>query len=142
MEVRPQVILEVDLDSEVPIYQQLRDRVVEAIAAGLLRTGSPLPSTRALASDFGVNFHTVNKGYDLLRQQGLLRINRKSGAVVSRDRTSGPPEPDFVPDWTARATTLLAEASAHGVSDEEVLEICRGVLRSFAAQESAREGES
>ena len=125
------MIIEVDPNSEVPIYQQLRDRVVEAIAAGALREGSPLPSTRALATDFGINFHTVNKAYDLLRQQRLLRINRKSGAVVSRDGGSGPPEPEFVVDWTSRATTLLAEATAHGLTREDVLEICRSVLSAF-----------
>ncbi|AVT34656.1 GntR family transcriptional regulator [Plantactinospora sp. BB1] len=133
------MIIEVDPNSEVPIYQQLRDRVVEAIASGALREGSPLPSTRALATDFGINFHTVNKGYDLLRQQRLLRINRKSGAVVLRDAHSGPPAPEFVADWTGRATTLLAEATAHGLTREEVLEICRTVLTTFdEGQEESR----
>jgi GntR family transcriptional regulator len=59
------VILNVDLSSEVPLYQQLRDRVVEGIAAGLLTEGSPLPPIRALAADFGINFHTVNMAYGL-----------------------------------------------------------------------------
>jgi len=49
---------------------------------GTLTEGSTLPATRALAADFGINFHTVNKAYDLLRQQGLIRLNRKTGAVV------------------------------------------------------------
>ncbi|MEO3745597.1 GntR family transcriptional regulator [Plantactinospora sp. B5E13] len=125
------MIIEVDPNSEVPIYQQLRDRVVEAIATGALRAGDPLPSTRALATDFGINFHTVNKAYDLLRQQGLLRINRKSGAVVLRDGDSGPPTPGFVPEWTARATTLLAEATAQGLGRDELLDLCRSVLDRF-----------
>ncbi|GAA3748848.1 GntR family transcriptional regulator [Plantactinospora mayteni] len=133
------MIIEVDPNSEVPIYQQLRDRVVEAIASGALQEGSPLPSTRALATDFGINFHTVNKGYDLLRQQRLLRINRKSGAVVLRDGNSGPPAPEFVADWTGRVTTLLAEATAHGLGREEVLDICRTVLKTFGeSQEESR----
>jgi GntR family transcriptional regulator len=46
------MILNVDLASEVPIYQQIRDRIVEAIADGVLTEGSPLPATRALAADF------------------------------------------------------------------------------------------
>lgn len=129
------MIIEVDPNSEVPIYQQLRDRVVEAIATGALREGSALPSTRALATDFGINFHTVNKGYDLLRQQRLLRINRKSGAVVLRDGNSGPPAPEFVAEWTGRATTLLAEATAHGLAREEVLDICRSVLETFGERQ-------
>ena len=45
------MILNIDLASELPIYQQIRDQIVEAIADGTLTDGSPLPATRALASD-------------------------------------------------------------------------------------------
>ena len=121
------MILNIDLASEVPIYQQLRDRIVEAIADGELTEGSSLPATRALAADFGINFHTVNKAYDLLRQQGLIRLNRKTGAVV----TATPADPPFHADWTARARTLLAEAVARGVPAEEIVQACRSVLDSF-----------
>jgi GntR family transcriptional regulator len=126
------MILNVDLASEVPIYQQLRDRIVEAIADGVLTEGSPLPATRALAADFGINFHTVNKAYDLLRQQGLIRLNRKTGAVVT------PPvaDPRFHADWTARARTLLAEAVAKGLSADQILDVCRSVLDSFTTTQS------
>ena len=126
------VILNVDLASEVPIYQQLRDRIVEAIADGVLVDGSPLPATRALAADFGINFHTVNKAYDLLRQQGLIRLNRGTGAVV----TTTVADPPFHEDWTARARTLLAEAVAKGLSADEILQTCRSVLESFGTTQS------
>jgi DNA-binding transcriptional regulator YhcF (GntR family) len=126
------MILNVDLASEVPIYQQLRDRIVEAIADGVLTEGSPLPATRALAADFGINFHTVNKAYDLLRQQGLIRLNRKTGAVV----TPPAPDPGFPADWTARARTLLAEAVAKGLPADSILDACRSVLDSFATTQS------
>ncbi|MCI0143335.1 GntR family transcriptional regulator [Arthrobacter bambusae] len=121
------MILNVDLASDVPIYQQLRDQIVEAIADGVLAEGSSLPATRALAADFGINFHTVNKAYDLLRQQGLIQLNRKTGGVV----TTTVADPLFSADWTARARTLLAEAVARGLSPEEVLESCRSILDSF-----------
>ena len=94
------MILNVDLASEVPIYQQIRDRIVEAIADGVLTEGSPLPATRALAADFGINFHTVNKAYDLLRQQGLIRLNRKTGAVVTSTVADSP----FRAEWTREGT--------------------------------------
>jgi GntR family transcriptional regulator len=122
------MILNIDLASEVPIYLQLRDRIVEAIAEGVLVEGSSLPPTRTLAADFGINFHTVNKAYDLLRQQGLIRLNRKTGAVVTATAADSP----FHEDWTARARTLLAEAVAKGLSADEVLTACRSTLDSFA----------
>ena len=121
------MILNVDLASDVPIYQQLRDRIVEAIAHGVLAEGSSLPATRALAADFGINFHTVNKAYDLLRQQGLIRLNRKTGAVVISTAADQP----FQTEWTARARTLLAEAVARGLPADEVIATCRSVLDSF-----------
>ncbi|MEV4071439.1 GntR family transcriptional regulator [Nonomuraea fuscirosea] len=123
--------LTLDLDSEVPIYQQIRDRIVEAIAGRQAREGDPLPSTRQLAADFGINFHTVNKAYDLLRQQGVIRINRKSGAVVRRDADTGPPEAPFVDDWEERMRVLLAEATVHGMDRQDVLRRCEAQLIGF-----------
>ncbi|TDE48508.1 GntR family transcriptional regulator [Nonomuraea mesophila] len=123
--------LTLDLDSEVPIYQQIRDRIVEGIARGQACEGDPLPSTRQLAADFGINFHTVNKAYDLLRQQGVIRINRKSGAVVRRDTTTGPPEAGFVDDWEERVRVLLAEATVQGMDRQEVLRRCEALLTTF-----------
>lgn len=124
------MILNIDLGSELPIYQQLRDQIVEAIAAGVLAEGSALPATRTLAADFGINFHTVNKAYGLLRRQGLIRLSR-SGAVVTTAVAAA--DPSLPADWTARARTLLAEALASGVPADEVLQTCRSLLDSFAA---------
>ncbi|MFD2473086.1 GntR family transcriptional regulator [Amycolatopsis silviterrae] len=125
------MLLTLDLDSEAPIYLQIRDRVVEAIADGDLAEGDTLPSTRQLGADLGINFHTVNKAYDLLRAQGLIRINRKSGAVIRRDARSGPAEPGFADEWQERLRTLLAEAVALGLDADEVTGRCGAVLESF-----------
>ena len=130
------MILNVDLGADVPIYQQIRDQIVEAIAHGALTEGSQLPPTRTLAADFGVNFHTVNKAYDLLRQEGLIRLSRGTGAVVTAAATD-----QVLPsDWTARARTLLAEAVARGIPPDEVLRTCQALLTSFgpATQEDTR----
>ncbi|MFD1674031.1 GntR family transcriptional regulator [Alicyclobacillus fodiniaquatilis] len=121
------IILE--LESDTPLYQQIRDQIVEGIATGQLVDGASLPSTRQLAADFGINFHTVNKAYDLLRQEGLLRLNRKSGAVIHVDL---PPEV-FREQWQARARVLLAEAFVKGIDGNELLEICRTILAGFTA---------
>jgi hypothetical protein len=78
------------------------------------------------------DFHTVNKSYDILRQEGLVRINRKSGAVIRRDAGSGPPDAGWVQDWTGRLATLLAEAAAQGMAPEEIAEHCRAAVTTFA----------
>jgi DNA-binding transcriptional regulator YhcF (GntR family) len=126
------MLLSIEPDGPVPIYQQIRDRIVEAIARGKQPAGSPLPSTRQLAVDLGVNFHTVNKAYDLLRQEGLLRLGRKSGAVVRRDADSGPADPGWAEDWTGRLRTLLAEAAAQGLPASDILAECQAAMADFA----------
>ncbi|WP_369199339.1 GntR family transcriptional regulator [Streptomyces sp. PU-14G] len=129
--------LVLDLDSEVPIYQQIRDRVVEAIAEGRLAGGASLPSTRQLAVDLAINFHTVNKAYDLLRREGIIRINRKSGAVVRPDAGQGPADVEGAAHWERRARTLLAEAVVRGIPRHEVVDRVRAVLDGFEAAEEA-----
>jgi GntR family transcriptional regulator len=126
------MLLSIEPDGPVPIYQQIRDRIVEAIACGRQPAGSPLPPIRQLAVDLGVNFHTVNKAYDLLRQEGLLRLGRKSGAVVRRDASSGPPDPGWARDWAERLGTLLAEAAAQGMPADDIVGECQTALADFA----------
>jgi len=92
--------------------------------------GSSLRATRTLAADFGINFHTVNKAYDLLRQEGLIRLNRKTGAVV----TAAEAGTSFPDEWTSRVRTLLAEAVAKGLPAAEVHQACRAILDSFTAR--------
>jgi DNA-binding transcriptional regulator YhcF (GntR family) len=125
--------IEIDPVSEVPLYQQLRDRVVEAIANGELSPGDQLASVRQLAVAFGINVATVSKGYELLRREGLIRTNQKSGSVVARGPDSGPAVAGFFDEWTTRLRTLLAEADAHGVPDEQLVTATRTILQEFTA---------
>jgi GntR family transcriptional regulator len=124
-----------ELESPQPLYQQIRDQIVLALATGELRDGDGLPATRQLAAEFGINFHTVNKAYDLLREEGLIRLTRKSGAVVHRE----PPPPAFADDWKQRARVLLAEAYVKGMSRTEIQAACESILNGFAADESGTE---
>ena len=134
------MLLSIEPDGPVPIYQQIRDRIIEAIATGDAPVGSGLPATRQLGVDLGINFHTVNKGYDLLRQEGLLRIGRKAGAVVQRDATSGPPRPGWEEDWAIRLQTMLAEATAQGLPPEDIIRHCRNIVAGFPS--AANDGQA
>jgi DNA-binding transcriptional regulator YhcF (GntR family) len=126
------VLIDIDPDSESPLYQQLRDQVVRGIADGTLRPGEPLASVRQVASQFGINSATVSKGYELLRHEGLVRTSRRSGSVIAR----GPADPQtsgFVVEWTERLRTLLAEAVAHGMPQAGIRETTDSLLAAFAA---------
>src|ERR1700742_1141363 len=115
------MLLRIEPDGPVAIYQQIRDRIVEAIATGEAEAGTRLPSTRQLAVDLGINFHTVNKAYDQLRQGGLLRTGRRAAALTQRAASSGPPRPGWEDAWSGRLRTLLAEAAAQGLPADSVL---------------------
>ena len=126
------MLIDIDPDSEPPLYQQLRDQVVQGIADGTLQPGDALASVRQLASQFGINSATVGKGYELLRQEGLVRTSRRSGSVVARGPAEDP-TPGFSEGWTARLRTLLAEAVAHGMTEPVIRETADSLLGEFAA---------
>lgn len=118
-----------NLTDQAPLYQQIRDQVVVGLARGDLNEGDSLPATRKLAADFGINFHTVNKAYDILRQEGIVRLNRKTGALIVLDKTP----PDFKERFLGTAEVWLAEAIVKGLSPHEILGTCKSILESFTA---------
>lgn len=77
------MLIEIDFNSEDAIYLQLRNQIVLMIARRELQNGEALPSVRQLAAEIGVNMHTVNKAYSMLRQEGYVQLDRRHGAVVS-----------------------------------------------------------
>mgnify|MGYP001383833111 CR=1 FL=1 len=78
-------LLEIDFNSEEAIYMQLRNQIILGIATSRLQDGDTLPSVRQMAECIGINMHTVNKAYSLLRQEGFVTIDRRRGAVISID---------------------------------------------------------
>ena len=77
------MIVRIDQTSPHPVYLQIRDQIVGAIAHGELLPADRLPSVRTLASDLGINLHTVNKAYAVLRDEGYLLMRGRSGAIVA-----------------------------------------------------------
>ncbi|GGD87802.1 GntR family transcriptional regulator [Paenibacillus nasutitermitis] len=128
------MFIELDLQSETPIYTQIAEQLIEGIARGQLKPGEPLPSVRSLASDLGINLHTVNKAYQTLKQDGFLQVHRKQGVVV---------QPDTMPGVTAEFTAKLrqqfralsAEAIVRGMTESEFLKLAQEVYRSNNLQQ-------
>lgn len=75
-------------DDSVPIYRQLRDRVVAMILEGALKEGDPLPSVRSVAAEFRLNPLTVLKGYQQLVDENLVEKRRGRGMFVSEGARS------------------------------------------------------
>lgn len=79
------MIFEIDFNSDEALYQQLCNQIIMGIAMDHFREGDTLPSVRQLAETVGINMHTVNKAYTILKQQGFLQVDRRRGAVVAID---------------------------------------------------------
>lgn len=80
-----EMILKIDFESEEALYVQLCNQIIMGIATEMLHEGDSLPSVRQLADEIGINMHTVNKAYAVLRQEGFLRLDRRRGAVIALD---------------------------------------------------------
>ena len=80
-----EMILKIDFNSEEAQYVQLCNQIIMGIATEMLHEGDSLPSVRQLADEIGINMHTVNKAYAVLKQEGFLRLDRRRGAVVALD---------------------------------------------------------
>ena len=109
------MILNLDFNSDVPIYTQIK-----SIASGDLKINESLPSVRNMAEEIGVNLHTVNKSYNLLKDEGYINIDRRKGAIVNKlplDKT------DFNVDKIESMLDLLvAQSYLLGMSREEFLD--------------------
>ena len=121
------VLLTLDFSSETPIYQQIRNGIVLGIADGRLLAGEKLPPIRLLAGELGVNVMTVNKAYQLLKQEGYLKTDRRNGAIVMPMPGAPSPRPfGSDPDSPVYQSLrlLLSELSVRGVTREELLTAC------------------
>ena len=121
------MILSIDQTSSEPIYVQIRSQIVGAIARGELRPGDRLPSVRALASDLGVNLHTVNKAYAVLRDEGHLVMRGRNGAQVAdfSQAASGSARMEGDRQLADALFQLALEQRARGGSLEAFLEMAK-----------------
>lgn len=79
------MLIEVDFNSDEAIYVQLQNQIIMGIATEMIKEGDTLPSVRRLADNIGINMHTVNKAYSILRQEGFIQLDRRRGAVIAID---------------------------------------------------------
>ena len=74
---------EIDEESDVPIWVQLRQRIAFLINSGYFKEGEKLPTVRELASEISINYNTVNKAYLSLVSDGYLESTRGRGVFVT-----------------------------------------------------------
>lgn len=121
------MIVEIDFNSEEALYLQLRNQIILGIATAKFQEGDTLPSVRQLAEDIGINMHTVNKAYTVLKQEGFLKVDRRKGAVIALNldklRT--------LEEMDEELRVILAKAICKGISREEVHQMIEEIYEEY-----------
>jgi len=123
--------LNIDPDSNVPIYIQIEDSIHSLIAAGQIRPGEQLPTIRELAADIRVNLNTVARAYFELDKEGVISTQRGKGTFVS-----GKPDQEQLEKKRQKLlysiiNAALKEASSLGYSEEEVKNAFQREMKSW-----------
>ncbi|MEQ2527313.1 GntR family transcriptional regulator [Robertmurraya yapensis] len=122
------MIIRIEPESEVPLYLQISNQIIEGIAREHIQPGQSLPSVRTFAADLGINMHTVNKSYHHLEQKGIIRIVPKSGAIISSPQ-------DFNEASLERLKNdyrpLIAESLVVGMSNQQIQELVTSMIEEF-----------
>lgn len=123
------MIINIDFNSPQAIYIQLRNQIVMGIAQDELHDGDSLPSVRSLANTLGVNMHTVNKAYAMLRNEGYLILDRRKGAVIQVEMEN---KRDEMEKLNYNMHMIVAQAICKGISREEMHDVIDEMYDRFA----------
>ena len=110
------MMIELDFNSDEALYIQLRNQIIVGIATTRFKEGDALPSVRQLAEMIGINMHTVNKAYTVLKQEGYVKVDRRRGAVIAVDID----RIRAIEKMKKELRVLLAKGSCKNISREEV----------------------
>ena len=110
------MLIEVDFNSDEALYIQLQNQIILGIAMDLIKEGDALPSVRQMADLVGINMHTVNRAYTILKQEGFIRLDRRKGAVIALDIDKA----QALLKMRENLRILLARGCCKNVSREEV----------------------
>lgn len=109
----------VDVQSKIPIFEQLKKQILEFISIGILLPNDKLPSVRTLASQIGVNPNTVSKAYQELEIQGYVYSVKGKGCFISDNQTDQLIKDDKLEDFKA----IVVEMKKHQIDKDKLFEI-------------------
>ena len=122
------MFIEIDFNSDEAIYIQLRNQIIVGIATDRIREGDPLPSVRQLAENIGINMHTVNKAYSVLKQEGFVKLDRRKGAVIAVDVD----KLQALEEMRRDLSVVLAKAACKHISGDEVHQLVDSIFEDFS----------
>lgn len=125
------MIYSIDFNSDEAIYVQLCNQIIMQIAMDEIQEGDMLPSVRQLADNIGINMHTVNKAYSVLKQEGYIKLDRRRGAVIAVDVDKLQAMQDMVEDLRV----VIAKAMCRNITPDEVHEMVDNIISEFSEGE-------
>ena len=113
-----------DAHSGVPVYRQLIDQVLAAVATGTLRAGDQLPTVRGVAVDLAINPNTVSRAYREMEIRGILDTQQGTGTFVAERLLDIAAGGDVVRkrQLNQLVTEFVARAGAGGLTVQELIE--------------------
>ncbi|WP_411678932.1 GntR family transcriptional regulator [Clostridium thailandense] len=123
------MLLKIEFESDIPIYIQLKRQIIQGIAKSELQEGDSLPSVRQMAEDIGINMHTVNKAYNILKGDGFVSIDRRKGAIINK--IPAPISQELKDNLREEIDSIVAEFYCRGVEKEEFLNICKEIYEKY-----------
>ncbi len=121
------MLIEIDFNSDEAIYMQLRNRIIIGIATAEIQEGDSLPSVRQLAENIGINMHTVNKAYSVLKQEGFIQLDRRKGAVISLDVN----KIQALEEMKNQLRIILAKGRCKNITKDEVHELVEEIFKEY-----------
>jgi GntR family transcriptional regulator len=117
----PAFVFRLDLRSGVPVYRQLIDQVLGAMAAGALAPGDQLPTVRQVAVDLSINPNTVVRAYRELEIRGTLETQQGTGTFVSHQKVKRD-DVERRRQLAQLVSDFVGRAGAGGFTIDELLE--------------------
>ena len=124
------MLIEIDFNSSEAIYVQLQNQIIMGIATDMIREGDTLPSVRQLADTVGINMHTVNKAYTILKQEGFIQLDRRKGAVISLDMD----KLRELQSMREQMKGILAKGICKGICKDEVYELVNEIYQEYGGE--------
>jgi len=121
------MIVTIDFNSDEAIYVQLCNQIIFSIATSEIREGDNLPSVRELAENIGINMHTVNKAYSILKQEGYVKLDRRKGAVIALESD----KLKAMEELAIEMRVILAKAICKNIDPEEIHRIVERIFDEF-----------
>ena len=125
------MMIEIDFNSDEAIYLQLKNQIILGIATSRFQEGDSLPSVRQLAEVVGINMHTVNKAYTVLKQEGYVKVDRRKGAIIAVDMD----KLKMMSELKKELQVMIARGSCKNITKDEFHALINEIYKEYGGLE-------